>query len=81
MKIIQVPMDEKLLNELDEVAASEGKARAALVRQAIERMLRKRRFAEMERRDIESFKRQPQDISEIEEWEAVQDWGDEYEAG
>ncbi|MEX0784378.1 MAG: ribbon-helix-helix protein, CopG family [Dehalococcoidia bacterium] len=81
MKVIQVPMDEKLLKELDDAAACEGKARSVLVRDAVARMLRKRKFAEMERREIESYQREPQDISEIEEWLEVQDWGDEYEAG
>ncbi len=77
MKIIQIPMDERLLKELDEAASCDGKARAAFVRDTLERALRKRRFAEMERRTIEALQREPQDLAEIEEWLPIQDWGDE----
>jgi metal-responsive CopG/Arc/MetJ family transcriptional regulator len=77
MKVIQVRMDERILKELDEAAACDGKARAVLVRQAVARMLRKRRFAEMDRRTIQSLKEHPQDLEEVEEWTEVQDWGDE----
>ena len=77
MKVIKITIDEALLEELDNVAASDGKARSALVRDAVRRMLRKRMFAEMDRRTIESYRKEPQDLAEAEEWEAIQDWGEE----
>jgi metal-responsive CopG/Arc/MetJ family transcriptional regulator len=77
MRVIQVPMEERLIKELDEAAVCDGKARAVLVREAVERMLRRRKFAEWEREEIEALRKQPQDVSEVEEWLEIQDWGDE----
>ena len=77
MKIIQVPMDERVLKELDEAAACDGKARAVLVRQAVERMLRKRKFEDWDRLERESYEREPDDVREVEPWVRMQDWGDE----
>jgi hypothetical protein len=77
MKVIQITIDEPLLTELDRVAACEGKSRSLLVRDTLARMLRKRKFADWEREEIEALRKHPQDLSEVEEWLEVQDWGDE----
>ncbi len=77
MKVIQVTIDEPLLVELDKAAACDGKARSVLVREAVAKMLRKRQFAEWEREELEALRKNPQDLSEIEEWAEIQDWGDE----
>lgn len=77
MKVIQVTIDEPLLVELDKAAQCDGKPRSVLVREAVAKMLRKRHFEEAERRVIESYRNEPQDLEEIEAWATIQDWGDE----
>ncbi len=77
MKVIQVTMDQPLLEQLDKAAACDGKARSVLIRDAVAKMLRKRHFEEAERREIESYQPEPDDVSEVEAWIPLRDWGDE----
>ena len=77
MKVIQVPMDERLLEELDEAAATDGRARAALVRDAVEHLLRRRRLEELEREHREGYIRHPVEPGELDLSEDNDDpWSD-----
>lgn len=60
-KIIQVPMDEELLKNLNKVCKKQKVKRAALVRQACERLLKQLQEEEMDRQYVEGYKRIPED--------------------
>ncbi len=61
MKVIQVPMDEKLLQAMNRKARASRSSRAAVIRAACEEYLRKLEEEELERRYIEGYRRKPED--------------------
>ena len=77
MKVIQVTIDEPLLVELDKAAQCDGKARSALIRDAVAKMLRRRQFAQWEQEELDALQKRPDDVLEVEVWLPLQDWGDE----
>jgi len=60
MKVIQVPMDEPLLREINRQARARGSTRAALMREACREYLRRREEEELERRYVEGYRRKPE---------------------
>lgn len=79
MKTVQVTIDEQLLAEVDKVVADSDTTRSAFLRDALQQALRRAKIRQMEIRHAEAYARQPQDYAEeIEPWEAIQDWGDEW---
>ncbi len=60
-KIIQVPIDEDLLVELDELSKKEERSRADLIREACRRYLRALEEQQREREYIEGYTRFPED--------------------
>ena len=60
MKIIQVPMDEKLLRAVNRRAKARRSTRAALIRAACDAYLRKLEEEELDRRYIEGYRRKPE---------------------
>ena len=60
-KIIQVPMNEELLKNLNKYSKKQKVKRAVLVRQACERLLKQLQEEELERQYIEGYKRIPDD--------------------
>jgi metal-responsive CopG/Arc/MetJ family transcriptional regulator len=66
-KIIQVPMNEELLKNLNKFSKKQKVKRAALVRQACERLLKQLQEEEMDRQYVEGYRRIPEDpaIGEI----------------
>lgn len=60
-KIIQVPMSEELLKKLNKFSKKQKVKRAALVRQACERLLKQLQEEEMDRQYVEGYRRIPED--------------------
>jgi metal-responsive CopG/Arc/MetJ family transcriptional regulator len=60
-KIIQVPMNEELLKKLNKYSKKQKMKRAALVRQACERLLKQLQEEEMDRQYVEGYRRIPDD--------------------
>jgi len=61
MKVIQVPMDEKLLRAVNRRAKANRSTRAALIRTACDEYLKKLEEEELERRYVEGYRRKPED--------------------
>ena len=59
-RVIQVPMDERLLEELDGMAKKTGLPRAELIRQACRRELREMERLELDRRYVEGYRKKPE---------------------
>lgn len=60
MKVIQVPMEDKLLAAVNRKAKARKSTRAALIRAACEEYLRQLEEEELERRYIEGYRRKPE---------------------
>lgn len=60
MKVIQVPMDDKLLREMNRKAKASRSSRAALIRKACEEFIRKLEEEELERQYVEGYRRKPE---------------------
>jgi len=56
-KIIQIPMPEELLRELDELSQKRGESRSAVIREACAKYVTTVDKAERDRRDEESYRR------------------------
>ncbi len=65
-KVIQVPVDAKLLKELDTLSKKQGKARAEVIREACARYITEVEEAEADRKYIESYRRMPETQEELE---------------
>lgn len=61
-KVIQVPVDEELLNELDIFSGKQSKARAELIRQACHRYLADLKSEEMDKIYQQGYEKIPEDI-------------------
>ena len=59
-RIIQVPIDDDLLEELDRVSKKERKARSELIREACRDHLRKIQRDEQDRAYMEAYKKIPE---------------------
>lgn len=62
-KVIQVPVEEELLNALDQVSKSQRKARAALIRQACFSYLRQLEYEELDRLYQQGYERIPEETA------------------
>lgn len=60
MKVIQVPLDEKLLRSLNREAKASRLTRAALIRRACQEYLRQLEEQEMDRRYVAGYRRNPE---------------------
>lgn len=58
-KIIQVPMDAELLDELDDLAGSRGVSRSQLIRESCERYASTEREAKLEAAYVEGYRKYP----------------------
>ena len=74
MKNVQVSFDETLLNKIDRIAASSQLSRSAIVREALQDWLRKKKIAAFEREWITKLKEKPEDTKQLEPWESVEHW-------
>ena len=63
MKVIQVPMDERLLRAVNRRAKTCQSSRSAFIRQACQRYLEKLDEEELDRRYVEGYRRHPEGFS------------------
>ncbi len=77
MKNTQISFDEKLLKEIDRVAASSRKTRSAIVREAVKAWLNRKRIQDFEDLWIKKLIENPEELEESEVWMKVDHWGDE----
>lgn len=78
---VQIEVDETILPEIDQLAASSQKSRYELVNEILRKGLRTESTQDKIRRFQESYRLFPQteqEIDELKEWEEIQDWGDEW---
>ena len=66
-RIIQVPVPEELLRELDELSEKRGQSRSALIREACAEYMATLEEAEADRRYIQSYTEMPE-TEEEKEW-------------
>ena len=62
-KVIQVPIDDNLLQALDEASHSESRSRADLIRQACRDYLKRHRDEMLDRLYQDGYERVPEDTS------------------
>ena len=60
-RVIQVPVDEGLLKDLDSLSQKQGKARSVLIRQACLRYLREMEYEELDRLYKQGYMRIPEE--------------------
>lgn len=77
MKAIQITIDEGLLARVDQATESKGIARSVFIRQALASALRDLAIEQMEKRQIEGYRKKPVKTSEFGIWEREQAWGSE----
>ena len=61
-KIVQVPMDEYLLKQIDESAGTVAESRAAFIRNACQERLKDLQAKELDRLYAEGHQRHPEDL-------------------
>jgi len=76
MKTVQMTLDDKLVDAVDEVVQRLGTNRSAFTREALQQALERFRVEELERLHRKGYSRQPVADGEFSVWESEQDWGD-----
>ncbi len=61
-KIVQVPMDEELLKQIDATAGVVAESRAAFIREACQQRLRSLHAHELDRLYVEGHQKHPEDL-------------------
>ena len=61
-KIIQVPMEEKLLKQIDETAGVVAESRSAFIREACQQRLKSLQGEELDRVYIEGHQKHPENV-------------------
>ena len=74
MEIIQVVLDTRLLKATDLAAKRQKVNRSALIREALQRHLKRMRELELEERDRRGYLAQPQREEEFRVWEDAAAW-------
>jgi len=62
-KIIQVPIEEDLLQRIDETAGAVAESRAAFIREACKLRLKSLEARELDRRYMEGYRKKPEDTA------------------
>ena len=62
-KIIQVPIQDDLLERIDETAGMVAESRAAFIREACRQRLKSLQAAELDRRYVQGYRRKPEDTA------------------
>jgi metal-responsive CopG/Arc/MetJ family transcriptional regulator len=81
MKTIQMTIDERLLQRVDQTVDALQTTRSAFIREALEQALRSYRIRRLEERDEVGYTAVPVNTREIDEWTTQQVWGDEWNEG
>ncbi|OGO36697.1 MAG: hypothetical protein A2147_03440 [Chloroflexi bacterium RBG_16_57_8] len=70
-KIIQVPVDEALLYDLDALSRKQSRSRSELIREACARYVAEIEEAELDKAYVEAYKRIPDDPTLGEAWDKL----------
>jgi len=62
-KIIQVPIQDDLLERIDETAGMVAESRAAFIREACKLRLKSLKAAELDRRYVQGYRKKPEDTT------------------
>ncbi len=76
MKTIQMTLDEQLINDVDKVIKKIGTTRSAFTRIALKHELENIKIKELEKIQIEGYKKIPVKNNEFNVWEKEQVWND-----
>jgi metal-responsive CopG/Arc/MetJ family transcriptional regulator len=76
MKTIQMTLDEKLIDEVDITVKKIGTTRSAFTRTALKHELENMKVIELEKKQIEGYKRKPIKNKEFDVWEKEQVWNE-----
>lgn len=76
MKTVQMTFDEDLIVRIDQYVKVHKTTRSAFARLAIESELEKQKSLELEKKQIEGYKKHPIKKNEFSVWENEQEWGD-----
>jgi len=76
MKTVQMTMEEDLIREVDRTAKSLGKTRSAFTREALLKAIQQFREKELEKKQIEGYRKNPVKSNEFSDWESEQVWVD-----
>ncbi|MEZ5367027.1 MAG: hypothetical protein R2748_33000 [Bryobacterales bacterium] len=77
MATVQIVIDDDLLRRIDAAASEDEVNRSQFIRSSVERDLRSRQIALMERLEREAYQRIPDDPEEFRVWEEEAMWPDE----
>ena len=67
-KVMQVPADPALIQALDKIAKERGVARAEIIRDACQKLIRKLQEEEWDRECLEGYTRIPEDPAQAESY-------------
>ena len=76
MRTIQMTIDDRLLDDVDQAVRKMGTSRSEFIREALSSALRRQRLAEMERLHAEGYARTPAREDEFDGWIEEQAWPD-----
>ena len=76
MKTIELVLNESLAERIEQGARLTGQSVSEFVQQLIRRSLHEWTMAELERQEIEAYKRLPVQQGEFDVWETEQAWGE-----
>lgn len=76
MKTIQMTIDERLLNEVDDAVSELQTNRSAFIREALALALQQFRIRKLEAQHAAGYERHPVAAGEFDGWESEQVWGD-----
>jgi metal-responsive CopG/Arc/MetJ family transcriptional regulator len=74
MRPIQILMDDAELKLIDREAKRQGTDRSKLMREAVRRYLVRLTREAAEQQYVESYRRKPEQLRELRDWEKVQAW-------
>ncbi len=76
METIELSVEESLIAEIDRVTRSLAMTRADFARVALELALRHQKTIALEQQHAQGYARHPTELTEVDEWEPEQVWGD-----
>ena len=76
LRTMQVTMSDTLLQQVEQRSKLLGVAPSEFVQNALKRVLSEWTSSELERLEIEAYKRQPVEPGEFDVWGDEQSWGD-----
>ena len=77
MATIQIVLDDDLLEQTDKLAHARRVNRSALIREALRAHLKKLHFQDLENKEREAYRHEPDERAEVALWEGVADWPDD----